>query len=246
MNNILNLVIRLSNDFTKIIPRNELKKYKSLDWGNNGIGNRWANKLFNYSVIYSNNIKKYKTYSENINDKIPEEILNDYRNKNKNNNKKGIIGIFVHSKRNNVQNRPIHKNIRKEIIEQPCVVCGSTSDIICDHKNDLYNDKRVLDIKTQIIDDFQPLCNHCNLQKRMICQKEKENQKLYSAKEIPLLNGFEIEFPWEKKIYDGMDINCKKDTFWYDPIEFSKKIKHYIFRIIPLMIELKQYFINKK
>jgi hypothetical protein len=241
MNNILNLVIRLSDNFTKIISRNELKKYKNLDWGNNGIGDRWANKLFNYSVIYSNN-KKYKTYSENINDKIPEEILKDYHN----NNKKGIIGIFVHSKRNTIQNRPINKHIRKQIIKQSCVVCGSTSDIICDHKNDLYNDERVLDIKTQTIDDFQALCNHCNLQKRIICQKEKENQKLYSAKKIPLLNSFGIEFPWEKKIYDENDINCKKDMFWYDPVEFGKKVKHYIFRIIPLMVELKQYFSNKK
>lgn len=245
MNNIVNLVIKLSNNFTKIIPRNELKKYKKLNWGNNGIGDRWANKKFNYSVIYGSKDKPYKTYSDNINDKIPDEILQDYQNNPNNKIKNGIIGIFVHSKRSNIKNRPIDKNIHQEIIKQSCVVCGSRSDIICDHKNDLYNDERVLDIKTQTIDDFQALCNHCNLQKRIICQKEKENQKLYSAKEIPSLNALGIDFPWEKKIYDKNDINCKKDTFWYDPIEFYRKIKLYI-STLHMILELYQYFLKKK
>ena len=59
--------------------------------------------------------------------------------------------------------RPIRDDIRKALKDQPCVVCGSRSSIVLDHKNDLYNDPRVLDTATQTIDDFQPLCNR-NLQ----------------------------------------------------------------------------------
>lgn len=46
------ILIKLSNDFTQIIPRNELVKYPSINYGNNGIGDRLSKKL-NYTVIYS-------------------------------------------------------------------------------------------------------------------------------------------------------------------------------------------------
>ena len=145
------LVIGASNVFTRILSTVEIKeKYPSLYWGGNGIGNRWANKKFNYSVIYS---KKTRLYSENEEDKIPKELLEDFL---ENNTGTGIIGVFVHSKRLNSQKRPIDKQIHKEITRKSCVVCG-TNETICDHKNDLYNDIRVLNNKTQVIEDFQPL-----------------------------------------------------------------------------------------
>lgn len=98
MIDIIELVINISDNFTKIISTNDIiKNYPILYWGGNGIGDRWANKKFNYSVIYSN--KKPKLYSENDNDKIAEKLLDDFIKTNKNN--KGIIGIFVHSKRIN-------------------------------------------------------------------------------------------------------------------------------------------------
>jgi hypothetical protein len=143
-----------------------------------------------------------------------------------------------------INNYPIRKDIKNIIINNNCVVCGSTKNIVCDHKNNLYNDPRVLNIETQTIEDFQPLCKHHYLQKCKISKKEKEYKKVYSAKEIPLLNSFGIEFPWEKKIYDETDINCKKDTFWYDPVEFNKKIKYHMFKVLPLMLELKQFYNN--
>ena len=65
----------------------------------NGIGDRWANKKFNYTVIYS---KKIRLYSENNDDIIPLELLNKFLENNSGN---GIIGIFVHSKRTNTQKK---------------------------------------------------------------------------------------------------------------------------------------------
>lgn len=226
------LVIKLSNNFTSIITINDIKLNNIIYWGGNGVGNRWCNKKFNYAVIYAN--KKVKYYCENLNEKIPQELLDNY-----NSNEKGIIGIYVFSKRSKTTNRPINKKIYKEIVKNNCVICGSYNEIICDHKNDLYNDLRVLDCNTQILDDFQSLCNHCNLQKRQIAIIEEKTNKIYSARNIRRLD-IGIEFPWEKKNYDKSDISCKKDTYWYDPIEFEKKIHLYLTITIPIIKEIKK------
>ena len=232
--NIDELVINATNNFTKILSTYEIKNnYKELYWGGNGIGNRWANKKYNYSVIFSK--KQPSLYSENDDDKIPTDLLNNFLKINKGS---GIIGIFVHSKRTNNQKRQINKNIHKKITSLSCVICG-TSETICDHKNDLYNDNRVLDIKTQLINDFQPLCNHCNLQKRQILKTEKQTEKIYSAKNIQRYKIYKFEFPWEKKVFNKNDINCKNGTYWFDPVEFDKNIYYYSSYIIPIITEIK-------
>jgi hypothetical protein len=225
------LVIHISDNFTKIIHINEIKE-TILYWGGNGAGDRFANKMFNYTAIYLN--KSIKLYSENDDDIIPEILLNKILNVNTE-KCNGIIGIFVHSFRLNIQTRPIHKDIGINIRGLSCVICG-TQKTVCDHKNDLYNDERVLCEKTQLLCDFQPLCNHCNLQKRQICKIDK----IYSAKNIQRYKVYLFEFPWEKKYYDINDINCKTDTYWYDPVEFDKKIHYYTSYTIPIINEIKQ------
>jgi hypothetical protein len=232
---IENLVIELSCNFTQIISIHEIKKNPTIYWGGNGVGNRWANKKFNYSVIYSG--RKSKTYSENIEDTIPDSLLNGFKNTGS-----GITGIYVHSKKTSQSKRPINKNIHKKITLNTCVICGSSSDIVCDHKNDLYNDPRVLDKNTQILEDFQPLCNHCNLQKRQVCKYELQTRIIYSAKKIQRYKKYNFEFPWEKKIFDENDIKCKEDTYWFDPVEFEEKIYKYIKYKIPILIEIKKKF----
>ena len=227
------LVLRATDNFTKILSTNEIKdKYTELYWGVNGVVDRWANKKFNYSAVYS---KKQPTlYSEN-DDKIPIEILNQFLQTNKG---AGIIGIFVHSIRINNQQRPISKTIHKKITSLSCVVCG-THNTVCDHKNDLYNDSRALSLETQLISDFQPLCNHCNLQKRQICKTEEQNEKLFSAKNIQRYKVYPFEFPWEKKVFDKNDVNCKTSTYWFDPVEFDKNIYYYSVYVIPIINEIK-------
>jgi hypothetical protein len=219
----INLVVELTVEYSKILSIDEIIANK-LGWGKNGLGDRWMNKKFNYSVIYKSKKKPCQTYSENDDDEIPKELLDEFVKKNQDVKGGGIIGIFCHSKRTNIVKRDISEDIRKVIRSRSCVVCGSNTDIVCDHKNDIYNDDRVLDLKTQCIDDFQPLCAHCNLQKRQVCKDEKKNGKLYSAKN---LKSYEIygDFPWEKEIYDLNDINTKVGSFWYDPVEFNKNIK---------------------
>ena len=265
------LLTRATNNYTKILSTNEIKKvYPRLWWGGNGVGDRWVNKKFNYSVIFSEKpltftfeqllgmmtkcdiptthvLKFYteleklnislntKLYSENDNDEIPLNLLKEFF---KNNKGTGITGIFVHSIRQYNQKRPISKNIHTEITISSCVVCG-TSKTVCDHKNDLYNDTRVLNIKTQVMSDFQPLCNHCNLQKRQICKNEERTKKLYSAKNIPKYRIYPFDFPWEKKAFDKNDINCKNDTYWFDPVEFDTKIYYYSLYVYPIIPQIK-------
>ena len=224
---IIQLVRELSNNFTTIISKNIIDKHPILQWGNNGIGDRWVKKIFNYTVIQKN---KIKTYSENDDEKINIEEIKLFQ---QNNIGIGIIGIMVHSvKINNTSSRPIKKEINDYYKKLPCVSCGSNSELTVDHKNDLYNDKDVLDKKIQKKEDFQTLCNHCNLQKRQICKKEKETNKLYSALNIPMFQIFKDEFfvnnnkfDWENNVFDIKNKDSKIGSYWYDPVQFVKNIK---------------------
>ena len=232
-NEIIQLVQKISNNYETIISRTTLSKYEELILSNNGTGDRWAKKLFNYTTIQNT---KYKTYSEN-----DEQINIDYIKHFQQNNKgRGTIGILVHSLKSKIITRPISQNIKSFIKIQSCVVCGSNSDIVCDHKNDMYNDERVLNIFTQKLEDFQPLCNHCNLQKRQIYKKEQVDEKIYSAKNIAMYKSYPFDFPWEKKTFDKKDIYNKIDTYWYDPVEFNNKIFKYINYTLPIINSIKK------
>ena len=231
------LVVLLSAEYRRIIPISEIKLHDSLWWGGNGVGNRWARQRFNYSVVYAK--ANSKQYSENDNDQIPQDVLHAFMSENK--ITVGIIGIYVHSKRTNIKKRPINETIHKQITTgTTCVVCGTSSDIVCDHKNDLYNDDRVLDVARQTLDDFQPLCNHCNLQKRQICKDEEACGIFYSAKQITRYCQYAFEFPWEKKAYDRNLPSCKEGTFWHDPVEFDRKIYCYMTGVLPIICEIKK------
>ena len=210
---LITLIKKISDNYKKIIPRNEIAKYPIIDWGNNGVGDRFSRKLFNYTVIKKSG--EYKTYSDN-DEKIEEEEVKQFIN-TVDSIKRGIIGIKIHSLKTTNNLRPIRDDIKEYYKIKCCVVCGSTSDLVCDHKNDLYNDSRVLDAKTQKLEDFQSLCTHCNLQKRQVCKKEKETKTIYSAKNIPMLAVFELP-----------ESNNKNEAFWYDPVEYCKKIKETI------------------
>jgi hypothetical protein len=232
---IKDLVWGLSCQGTKIIPIDIIKQHPLIMWGNNGVGGRFAKKLFNYTSIQRT---KTQTHSENDFDEIPKEILELFSKEFKKGN--GIKGIWVHSFRTNTEKRPIRKDIKKTISKKSCVICASKTEIVCDHKNDLYNDERVLNEKTQELSDFQPLCNHCNLQKRQISKDEYNNQKIYSAKNIERLGLYEFEFPFEKYAFDKNDIKCKAGSYWYDPVEFEKKIYYYSIYTIPIIKMVKK------
>jgi len=238
MFNLDSYILQISNNFTDIIPKKVLLDKKETTWGNNGIGDRWCNKKYNYTTVYKT---KTKLYSNNENDFIPKEILKKFLN-NVENNSNGILGIYVHSKKIKKNNltRKVRKDVLLEIYKRNCVVCTTNTDIECDHKNDLYNDENVLSLEKQNLDDFQALCRHCNLRKRQINTKEKENNKIYSAKNIQSFKILNFEFPWEKKAFDVKDNTTKEDTYWYDPVEFQRKTILYSSTILPAIKEMRR------
>ena len=220
---LITLIKKISDNYKKIISRSEIIKYPEIDWGNNGIGNRFYRELFNYTVIKKSG--EYKTYSDNEEVIEQKEIIIFINTVDS--TLRGIVGIKIHSLKTTKTSRPIRDDIKEYYKTKCCVVCGSTYDLICDHKNDLYDDIRVLNIRTQKLEDFQSICTHCNLQKRQVCKKEKETNIIYSGKNIPMLSVFEIQ-----------ETNNKSDSFWYDPIIYCKKIKEtYDKRIQELMEE---------
>ena len=120
--------------------------------------------------------------------------------------------------------RPIRKDIKDYYKKQPCCVCGRTSELVCDHKNDLYNDPRVLNSKTQTLADFQSLCNSCNLLKRQISKDTIKSGKRYGATNIPAMKPFGVDFTIGDANFDISDINAMVGTYWYDPVDFNQRI----------------------
>jgi hypothetical protein len=130
-----------------------------------------------------------------------------------------IIKICGKQKTEN-STRTIRTDIKTEILKNPCVVCGTRTDIEPDHKNGLYNDKRVLSLKTQTLDDFQALCRHCNQRKRQVIKIMKTTGIRPSALDIPQCRVFGVEYTQGDSTYDKNNPNTMIGTYWYDPVAF--------------------------
>lgn len=133
-----------------------------------------------------------------------------------------------------IKKRPIRTDIRKELLEKTprCLHCGTDKTLVIDHKNDMYNDDRVLDKDAQSSSDFQVLCDKCNNDlKHNAHEKEKRTGKLHLAKylQLPAL-AFDDVYPWEVAVknYNATDIHCKMYTYWFDVEEFWRRRNIYI------------------
>ena len=125
---------------------------------------------------------------------------------------------------NNNINRPIRNNIKRHYRQIPCVTCGSHSSLVCDHKNDLYNDPRVLNSQTQTLDDFQSLCNACNLRKRAVNRKTRESGLRQPPP--PSIRVLGIDFTEGNETFNPDNINAMIGTYWYDPIAFMTEVRN--------------------
>jgi len=136
-----------------------------------------------------------------------------------------------------LKKHPIKKDIREELLKQyeTCRHCGTHKTLCIDHKNDLYNDDRVLTEDTQEADDFQVLCNKCNKDlKHQINLKEKKSRIIHCIKDTKLSPYIydNFDYPWELGIReydeDFDEYCCKIYTYWYDIDMFKNKREWYI------------------
>ena len=120
--------------------------------------------------------------------------------------------------------RPIGKNIRSVLEILQCVTCGSNSNIEIDHKNGLYNNPLVLKLDTQVLSDFQPLCKHCNDQKRQTYVQMRKTGTRHKATAIPCLSMFGVDYIKGNESFDLNDPDTMIGTYWYDPVQFMNEL----------------------
>jgi hypothetical protein len=111
--------------------------------------------------------------------------------------------------------RSIRTDIRDEILKRPCVITGLKFSrghkIEVDHRDGRYPEN-VLNKENQKVEDFQPLLDSLNKQKRSDCAKCVKTGNRFDAREkgcsIPVTEG-SLE-------YEGTCVGC----YWYDPKKF--------------------------
>lgn len=223
-------VQNLTDNFNSILSIEKAIELKLHKGPGNGSGNRnLISKVYIHSVIYGSNRESVtypKCYEDQVNlDDFSEKILayKKYRTENQLSLGQGVIGFIIHGENDELnQTRPIRKDIRNYYKKFPCITCG-TSNTICDHKNDLYNDSRVLCESTQTLEDFQPLCNNCNLRKRAVSIKTiKEKKRQPPPPHIRMLG---YDFIKGDENLDLNDPHAMEGTYWYDPVYFIKQVK---------------------
>ena len=217
---------KMTNNYNDILP-----KEKAIELGifpkntNNGVGNRCIIcKLYYVTYIYSDKTLP-KTYPIDLDITYYSNKISKFKINNKSN--KGIIGFIIHCDNNDKSiKRPIRKDIKTYYKKYPCVICAKTSELICDHKNDLYNNPRVLNTKTQSLDDFQSLCNSCNLRKRAISILTRKTCIRYGATNLPHMKPFGIDYVGGDDTLNFKDPDALIGTYYYDPIVFNTKLKN--------------------
>lgn len=114
----------------------------------------------------------------------------------------------------------IRPDIKRIIFAKPCANCGTRNGIECDHKNDMFleNESRLSDMSQQTLDDFQPLCKHCNDVKREVKARTLRENKRQPAP------GFRVKFTEGNETFNRNDPNWWKGTYWGDIEAFKQKL----------------------
>ena len=215
---------RHTENESRMVSLEELKE-RDLSFGNGGSWGRMDSsfaKGFRYVTRKGNGVLNY---SWDASDEDKTRVEEDFRLIEK---KKSIAisHIKVYGAKDAIElgSKRIRADIKAHFKEQKCVVCGNKSTEV-DHKNGLYNNPRVLQAKSQYISDFQPLCRHCNQQKRTSILYTKKTGKRYKATDIPQLAVLGVAFTKGDESYVKGDPDAMVGTYWYDPIAFMAYTK---------------------
>lgn len=177
-------------------------------------------KMFRFSRTLDFNTKVSNCWSLSDEDKSMIQSIHkklDFPKEKKGND---VCFIQFFGKGDKINDQSVRQDIFNEIRKKSCANCGTNTNIECDHKNDLKNDKRVLIKETQTLDDFQPLCKHCNATKREVLKKMKKTNKRIGAKYLH----FKIDFTEGDETLNIDDPNWYKGTYWGDCIKFKQSI----------------------
>lgn len=105
----------------------------------------------------------------------------------------------------------IPSHVKSHLSGRRCISCGSSARVLPDHKD---GRKRAGQGYYNSIDQFQPLCNHCNLTKREFCKKCRNTEKRFDASDL----GYKIGFYSGSQRWEGSCAGC----YWYD-LEFFRR-----------------------
>ncbi len=117
----------------------------------------------------------------------------------------------------------IRADIKKVISPKRCVVLGTNRS--CDHKTEVDHkdgrkvDPRIMNPKTQLLSDFQPLSKPANDAKRQFCKECAATGQRYDARKL----GYTVSVTQGDLNYT-QKLGCK-GCFWFDPIAFRQKLK---------------------
>lgn len=120
---------------------------------------------------------------------------------------------------NKKKNHNIRKDILNEVSKKPCVVLAINQNIEVDHKNARYNDLKVMNSKTQNVDDFQPMSKAVNDAKRQHCKNCAKTGKRFDARVL----GFSVGWINGNENYIDSPDGCV-GCYWYDPQKFCAEI----------------------
>ncbi len=117
----------------------------------------------------------------------------------------------------------IRQDIKNFYKDKKCVMLGikgfsENTKIEIDHKDGRKNDERISNLKSQKIEDFQPLCKAANDVKRQICKECKKTNIRWDAKNI---KGNPYSYYEGNEKYTE-DLGCK-GCYQYDPVEYRKE-----------------------
>ena len=121
-----------------------------------------------------------------------------------------------------VFNQSIRKEIKDFYKDQNCVMLGikgksENTKIEIDHKDGRKDNDRVSNMKTQKLEDFQPLSKAANDAKRQICKRCKETNLRWNAKN---LKGNPYAFYEGDENYTS-ELGCV-GCYQFDPVEYRK------------------------
>lgn len=165
--------------------------------------------------------KKVIRYSWNASEEEKLYVENEHRTivfPERSGNSVHFIKFYGLKEQIDLRDEGIRRDIWDAITKLNCVNCFSNQEIQCDHKNDLKNDPRVLVKATQMMEDFQPLCRHCNMKKKSVKQKMMTLGKRIGATEF----GYQVDFTIGDATLNLKDPNWYKGTYWGD-IELFKR-----------------------